>query len=268
MSQNCLIFIDSGSNNITVAAASPPANNTNGTAPSGANGTAPNGTAPNGTAQNGPLVFEDITPLIANFSVNSSSKWSISDQCDRFAVDSHVFFRMPGSHFNPIPNNIPNNMTNNMTNFMPSSLDTQLTAAVINNSIWLLNNNTNTFMRAFDNPDPILPMSTIATFNNRVVVVAHNGTAAQALAFVVDQSGNFTNCLNFFFPMYQAPPQIYFSPQLTKVLVTGPFTPPNASQTQPRFDAFNVLYENQTSTNISFDFSAFPDPVNSLFILD
>lgn len=48
----------------------------------------------------------------------------------------------------------------------------------------------------------------------------------------------------------------------------GPFTPPNASQPQPKFDAFTVDYNKKTSMNISFDFRALPDPAKSLFILD
>jgi hypothetical protein len=123
-------------------------------------------------------------------------------------------------------------------------------------------------MRAFDSPWPILPRSSIAVWDNRVVVTATNGTAAQALAFLIKPSGNFTNCLNFFFPMYQAPPKIMVSPQLTKVLVMGPFIPPNATQPQPKFDAFTVDYSSKTALNVSFDFRALPDPVNSRFILD
>jgi hypothetical protein len=98
MSQNCMIFVDTISQNVTVAAAGPPTNGTNGTAPNGGpNGTLPNGSAPNGSApQNGPFVFENITPLLANFSINGSSRWSISDKCDRFAVDNRLFFRPPG----------------------------------------------------------------------------------------------------------------------------------------------------------------------------
>lgn len=83
---------------------------------------------------------------------------------------------------------------------------------MVNNSIWLLNPNTSSFVRAFDNPEPILPRSNIAKRENRLVVIADNGTAAQVLAFAIEPSGNFTNCLKFFFPMYQAPPKIYVSP--------------------------------------------------------
>jgi hypothetical protein len=250
MSQNCLIFIDTLSQNVTVAAAA-----------NGTNGAVPNGTGLNGTAQNGPYAFENVTPLLSNFTINSSSKWTISQNCDRFAVDNQVFFRTPGQpHFNPIRNNI--------SDFAPSSLDRELTAAVVNNSVWLLNTNTSSFMRAFDSPWPILPRSSIFVRDNRVVVTAVNGTAAQALAFFIESSGNFTKCLNFFFPMYQAPPRIMVSPQLTKVLVMGPFTPPNASQPQPKFDAFTVDYSNRTALNVSFDFRALPDSVNSKFILD
>jgi hypothetical protein len=285
MSQNCLIFVDTLSQNVTVAAASPPANGTNGTAPNGAgpngtlpngtapngaNGTAPNGAPPNGTApngtngtaaQNGPFAFENVTPLLSNFTINSSSKWTISQNCDRFAVDNHVFFRTPGQpRFNPIRNNI--------SDFAPSSLDRELTAAVVNSSVWLLNTDTSSFMRAFDSPWPFLPRRSIVVRDNRVVVTATNGTAAQVLAFFIESSGSFTNCLNFYFPMYQGPSKIIVSPQLTKVIVMGPFTPPNATQLQPKFDAFTVDYSNRTSLNVPFDFRAFPDPINSKFILD
>jgi hypothetical protein len=139
----------------------------------------------------------------------------------------------------------------------------------VNNSIWLFNPNTSSFVRAFDNPQPILPESTIRVVNNnQVAVSAVNGTAAQVLAFFIEPSGNFTNCLNFFFPNYQAAPKIQVSPRLTKILIMGPFTPPNASQPQPKYDAFTINFNNRTFQNISFDFKSLPDPVGTFIALD
>jgi hypothetical protein len=251
MSRNCLIFVDTLTQNVTVAAA---ANGINGAV---ANGTGLNGTSP----QNGPYAFENVTQLLASFTINSSSKWIISERCDRFAVDNHVFFRVQGQpRFSPIRNNI--------SDFTPSSLDRELTAAVVNNSVWLLNTNTSSFMRVFDSPWPILPRGSIVVRDNRIVLMGVNNTAAQVLAFFIESSGSFTNCLNFYFPLYQGPSKIIVSPQLTKVLVVGPFTPPNATQLQPKSDAFTVDYNNRTSLNVPFDFRSFPDPINSRFILD
>jgi hypothetical protein len=200
--------------------------------------------------------------LLANLSITNTSRWTISDRCDRFAVDGKIFFRPPGQpRYSPIPNNA--------STFMPSALDSQLTAIVANNSIWLLNPNTSTFFRAFDNPQPILNERTIKVINNRhVVVTAVNGTSAQVIAFNIEPTGNFTNCLNFFFPMYQAAPKILLSPRLTKVLIMGPFLPPNASQPQPKYDAFNINFTTGNSQNISFDFRSLPDPVNTFITLD
>ena len=74
--------------------------------------------------------------------------------------------------------------------------------------------------------------------------------------------------LNFFFPQYQSTPKIQVSSGLTKVMIMGPFIPPNQTQTQPKIDAFFIDYANKGFQNISFPFNTIPDPLNSLIVLD
>lgn len=213
MSSSCFIFVDANNNTLTVASERP--DNATGQAPPPNNTNATNGT--NGT--NGPFLFEDITPLVANLSVTNQSRWTVSEKCDRFAVNGNVFFRGPNqTRFAPGTNN---------ASFNPSAIDQEASAALVGNSIWLLNPDTNSFFKAFENPQPILPNSSISVFDRQIVVTGVNSTTAQVLAFYIELSGNFTNCLNYYFPMYQNFPKIQLSPQLTKVLISGPFIPPN-----------------------------------------
>jgi hypothetical protein len=100
------------------------------------------------------------------------------------------------------------------------------------------------------------------------VITATNSTSAQVLAFSFDSAGVFTPCLNFFFRQYQGPPKIQVSSGLTKVMIMGPFIPPNLTQIQPKIDAFYIDTANKGFQNITFPLNTIPDPVNSYIILD
>ncbi len=106
MSDHCLILVDTISQNVTVVASPlPPQNGTNTT----------NNTAPNNNT-NASLAYENVTPLLATITITNTSRWAISDRCDRFAVDGKIFFRTPNqTRFSPI--------ANNASTFMPSSID-------------------------------------------------------------------------------------------------------------------------------------------------
>lgn len=241
ISGNCFIFVDTNTNNFTIAIAPP--------------------TNANTTNTTNPFTYHDLTPLVANMSINNQSQWRVSEQCDRLSINNRIFVRLPNQ-----PRFVPVN--NNMTLFTPSSLDIDLTAAVVGNSIWRFNPNTSNFVRAYDSPFPILPNSSISVADNKIVVTGTNSTVAQVLAFFVESSGNFTPCLNYYFPAYQNFPKIQISPLLTKVLILGPFIPPNRTQVEPKIDAFNIYYPNRTSQNISFNLNNLPEPTNTLIILD
>jgi hypothetical protein len=248
MSNNCFLFIDTTNNTVKVATA-PPANGTN------------SSSSANSSNSSSPFVYEDVTPLIANLSVTNHSRWTVSQRCDRFGVDGKVFFRTQNSsHFMPVPNNV--------TVFSPSAMDRDLSAAIVNSSIWLLNPNTSTYWKAFDSPIPFLPNNSINVFNNQVVVTATNSTSAQVQAFFIEDNGNFTNCLNYNFPMYQSFPKIQLSEQFTKVLIMGAFIPPNQTQTQPKIDAFFINYPNRTFQNISLNLNLPADPSSVFILLD
>jgi hypothetical protein len=155
--------------------------------------------------------------------INITSYWQLSDNCDRFAVNNNVYYRGPNTtHYSLISNN-----SNNST-FAPIALDRSITTAIVGTTVWVLNPATNSFYPIYDNVQPFLSTVTVSTFNNRIVISSTNTTAAQVLAFALDPTTNLlTNVLNFNFAGYQSLPKIQISSQLTKVLIIGPFLPPN-----------------------------------------
>lgn len=214
MNDRCFILLETNTNNISIVIP------------------APNNVTNNSNTSNNPFVLQDVTQAIinANITLSPNSTWALSDNCDRFAVNNKLFSRLANSTgnqsiFTPIPFPQP-----------PSSLDRNLAVAVIGNNIWRLSPN-NTFILVLNTTDPtqnrtltILPMNNIYTNNNTVIITATNSTSAQVLAFTFDNNGVFSPCLNFFFPQYQGPPKIQVSSGLTKVMVMGPFIPPNLTQ--------------------------------------
>lgn len=72
-----------------------------------------------------------------------------------------------------------------------------------------------------------MPMSKIEVSEKRLLITAVNMTSAQILAFSINGLRNFSLAFRFVFPLYQTQPQIFISRKLTKVLVVGPFIPPN-----------------------------------------
>lgn len=205
MNSYCIITRDITNNSLSIASFPP--------APANASHTA----SANSSA---PFVIQDINPLMANITLTNTTKWGLSDRCERFSVDNKVFFRAPNqSNYQPI--------TNNMSAFNPTAFSRNLDAALAGNSIWLLSANGNSFTRAFESNKTFLPNSKIYRKEARIVVAGYNGTAAQVVAYYFENTGMFTNCLDYFFPFYQSAPKIQISSQLSKVLVMGPFIAPN-----------------------------------------
>jgi hypothetical protein len=171
---------------------------------------------------------------------------------------------------------------------LPSSLNQNISFAVIGNDIWSLSPVNNSFVLALNNsallsqtngtnttnvtsgplPPPLLPMNKIYSANNLIVITATNNTAAQVYAYSVGMNGMIRPLLNFYFPAYQSTPKILVSSNLTKVLVMGPFLPPNKTQSEPKIDSFFIDSPNNGFQNITLPFNTIPDPVNSFVLLD
>jgi hypothetical protein len=127
MNQNCFLLFDIISGNYTVATNAPPSNNSL-----------------------GPYQLEDITPLVANMSVGNTTQWGLSGTCDRFSADTNIFFRTPNqTHFRPI--------LNNSVLLNASAINGNLDTAIVGNSVWFYNPQTNNFANVFTNPQPFLP---------------------------------------------------------------------------------------------------------------
>ena len=71
-----------------------------------------------------------------------------------------------------------------MSLFNASALSRNLDAAIVGNSIWLLNGTS--FVFAFNSTKPFLPNNNIHRKDARIVVTATNATAAQSFAFYVE----------------------------------------------------------------------------------
>lgn len=187
MNDRCLLLRDLTSNNITIAR--PPANISN--------------------SSNISFTLQDITQKLMEFNVTSTvnSTWTISNMCDRFAVDSQLFSNtLNQSTYMPIPFAQP-----------PTSFDPNLAVAIIGGDIWTLNPINNSFVLALNNtpsvnatnpPPPILPMSKVFARNNLIVVTGTNTTSAQVYAYSVNTNGMLKPLLNYFFPLYQGIPKI------------------------------------------------------------
>lgn len=207
MNSYCIVTRDIANNSIYIASPPHPTNSSNLTA----------------SNTSAPFAVQDITALLANITLTNTTKWGLSDKCDRFSVNNMVFFRAPNqSNFQPI--------ANNMSTFNASAISRNIDAAIVGSSIWLLNANGSSFVSAFNINRTLLPNNNIYRKDNRIIVAATNVTAAQAFAFVIEDNGMFTNCLDYFFPFYQSAPKIQVSSQLSKVLAMGPFIAPNQTR--------------------------------------
>lgn len=174
--------------------------------------------SPNSTVS---FLTQDVTQLLfnSNATPTGSSAWMVSNACDRFAVDNKIFYRtINQSTFAPL-----------VLSQAPSSIDQNITAAVIGNSLWLLNFQTNTFSLVVNNTNA-LPASQMYKVGSRIVITAANTTSAQVLAYSMNSSGAVKSCLNYLFNSYQGTPSIKISSNLSKVLIVGPFIPPNKTQ--------------------------------------
>lgn len=199
MNPNCIITKNTVNNNYAIATPpAPPVNSSNSSAP---------------------FVVQDITSLLAGITITATTKWGLSDRCDRFSVDNMVFFRAPNqAAYQAMPS------------FSPSALNRNLDAAVVGNSIWLLSSSGSSFVQAFNSTTPFLLNPIIYKNDVRVVVTSTNSTAAQAKAFFIESTGVFTNCLDYTFAAFQSAPTIQVSSKLSKILAMGPFIPPNLTQ--------------------------------------
>jgi len=95
-----------------------------------------------------------------------------------------------------------------------------------------------------------------------------DNTTAHVLAYSDNNSGNLTVCLNYTFTHFVNRPQIQISSNFTKILIMGPFTPPNTTDVKPKFDAFFVDYDRIQNANISFPLDTVKDPRSTFINLD
>lgn len=88
------------------------------------------------------------------------------------------------------------------------------------------------------------------------------------LAYTDDNTGKLASCLNYKFK-FDSAPNFEVSPNLTNILVIGPFTANVTNATaKPKVDAFFIDYENTGNKSISFPMEAIKDPLNTIIKLD
>jgi hypothetical protein len=105
-------------------------------------------------------------------------------------------------------------------------------------------------VKIFDSPKPIFANNKLYQLPGRIVVTGTNATSAQTFAFI-DLNGTLKTIFNWTFSQYQSAPMIKLSTNASKIIITGPFTPPNASQPVPKIDIFSIDYRNGTFFNVS-----------------
>ena len=89
---------------------------------------------------NSSLPYIDLSQILQNFTITNTSRWTISQKCDRFAIDNMIFFRNGNdSNFRPV--------LLNQTLFNPSSYNQNLTWALSGNAVWKFDPLTNTFLK-------------------------------------------------------------------------------------------------------------------------
>ena len=207
------------------------------------------------------ISYQDVTAQLQNTNLLNASRWTITDNCERFARDNQFYYR-------PSIYQTTYRVGSGTGTFNPLAFSPDVNVAVDSTSVWLLDTTNFTFYKAFDNPVPILPNANVAVFdNNRIVITATSQISAQVFVYFKEITGAFTNCLTFTFSGYVTAPKIWVSPQLTKVLIMGPIVSTTAIP-QPKYDAFTIDYNTRSTKNVSFDFSTIPDPVNTFAILE
>jgi len=95
----------------------------------------------------------------------------------------------------------------------------------------------------------------------RIVVTGTNATSAQVFAFV-DQNGTLNTLFNWTFTQYQNTPMIKVANNASKIMIVGPFIPPNSNQAIPKIDIFAIDYKNATFSNVSIPQNLNVDPQN------
>jgi hypothetical protein len=89
---------------------------------------------------NASLPFINLSPMLQNLTITNTSRWTISQRCDRFAVDNAIFFRNGNdSNFRPV--------LLNQTLFTPSSYNQNLTWALADNAVWRFDPLTGSFSK-------------------------------------------------------------------------------------------------------------------------
>jgi hypothetical protein len=209
------------------------------------------------------VTIADVTQTLANFTINQTTRFSVSLECDRFSVDSLIFSILPPLNGTtpPPPSNSSNNtiplqqfglVPNNISNFTWTSSDDNLTIFAVGSSIWVLRLDlNNTFVKIYDTPVPLLPQNKLFATKTSIVVGGWNVTTAQVFA-ITFQNGSVFNCFNFTFNNYQNTPMIQVSKNMTKILIAGLAIPPNSTQVLPKIDMFTIDYRSLSARNITF----------------
>ena len=184
--------------------------------------------------------------------------------CDRFSVDNKIYAIVASNNTNNTNNTSPtfNLIQNNLTTFIWNQTDDNLTTVIVNSSLWRYRpESNNSFVKIFDSPNPFFATNKLYQSQGRIVVTGTNSTSAQAFAFI-DQNGNLSTVFNWTFTKYGNTPLIKVSTNATKIMIVGPFTPPNASNAVPKVDAFAIDYKNAVFSNVSIPQNLNVDPLN------
>lgn len=159
----------------------------------------------------------NITSLLANISINNATKWGLSSKCKRFSVNTMVFAKSNDTTFLPV------------TGMSASALSPNLDAAIVGTSIWLLNSKESKFSQ--------VPNLTVSLLNHKIfrqdsrVMITHsNNTAARIKAYFLESTGTLTSCFDYTFSTFDEKPKIHVSSKMSKVLITGSYTPADKNQ--------------------------------------
>lgn len=185
----------------------------------------------------------DITTLVHSLSgIGNNTVWGASHDCLRISINNQLFIRDPNSGaFSPVTGNI-------------RAIDSNLTTIISadDGNLYRLNPQTASFSLIFTPPVAFPVSAKIRTFEDNMIIWATNTTSSWVFAFRNEPASAPALCLNYSVNTFSAPPKVFMSPNLTKVIIIGPTLRPNTSAPVTRADTYFIDYHNTTFRNISF----------------
>lgn len=165
--------------------------------------------------------------------------WQLAGDCSKFAVGGKIFYL-----------NSNKNGYVSFTGTIPAftALDQNINFGIVGTQVYALNYSALTITNVYNLSSTLLTTTNIYTLNStQVIITSTNSSSAQVLAYSVNAStGNYINCMTYLDTSFNAAPNIYVSPGLTKILIAG-----TISSTAQKYNAFHVNYTNNQYFNIT-----------------